>query len=1094
MRQIAHLRYGLCLIRNAAKRPVALSFTCGKGVRVTTTTQAPGVDLPKEGSLVEVRGQRWVVSEPPVDGFDSDSTLLTLQSVEDGRYGESLQVIWEVEPGRRILPAGSLPDVTETGFDPPERLAAFLDAVRWSAVTSADVKTLQAPLRSGVTVEEYQLEPVARAIEAPRVNLLLADDVGLGKTIEGGLVALELLLRHRARRIMIVCPPGLMVKWRDEMEEKFGLSFTIVDSAQLNALRRSHGSAANPFRVYPLTIVSLSWLRGAKAERLLHEVIEGTPEDQQPFDLLILDEAHHVAPAAPRQRYAVDSQQTKLIRWLAPHFENRLFLSATPHNGYPESFTALLEIIDDLKFARGVDPDPSAQRETVIRRMKWQITDPRTGEPRFQQRSATALPVSYPQSEREVHALLAEFAALRRRRLTSRRGKAAVDLVTLLLKKRLFSSPRAFAHTVGVYLETVQARASRTATAKGASEDEVPEWLEGFFDDVAAYDDDEMAEAEDDATARSGKIQAELADATEQEIALLRKMEAWAARYENAPDAKARELITYLAAVCRPDGRHWTNERVVVFTEYRDTQIWLKDLLAQEGMDGDQVQLLYGGMDSRRREQLRLAFGEPPDANRVRILLATDAASEGIDLHEHCHRLVNYDIPFNPNKLEQRIGRIDRYGQPKVPEVRHFIGTGWESERDTFKDDLEFLARIAVKVARMEEDLGTVNAVLADAVQRRMLGDISDFDIENASAKAKRGGSRRLSADSNVSEQVRRLRADLDDTVEELRLTPGHVKRLVDTALELDGEQPLRPAVDERQFAEGLYEVPALTKSWARATENLYEKLEREDEEPRRRPITFDASAARGRHDIVLAHLGHPLVDMSARLLRAAVWSGHTGLHRVTAVVSDDPALEATLAGAYSRFVLVGKDGIRLHEEILYAGGWMREDGTFRRVDSLSAVSRMLDRALTTGVAAAPAIQARLAQQWQRAQQGLVNAIEHRKGERLASLTSKLRTRQEAEEKTIRDNTKRFGDGLRKKLAEADPEEDALFSLVEGRGDQREIDQWKRDRANWETRLRELDARQSRELARVQARYAEVTPHSFPVAVIFAVPKREAVR
>jgi hypothetical protein len=127
-----------------------------------------------------------VVSEPPEPGTDERSTLLTLQSVEDGRYGESLQVIWEIEPGRKILPAGSLPEVTPTGFDPPERLAAFLDAVRCSAVTSADVTALQAPLRSGITVESYQLEPVARAIEAPRVNLLLADDVGLGKTIEAG--------------------------------------------------------------------------------------------------------------------------------------------------------------------------------------------------------------------------------------------------------------------------------------------------------------------------------------------------------------------------------------------------------------------------------------------------------------------------------------------------------------------------------------------------------------------------------------------------------------------------------------------------------------------------------------------------------------------------------------------------------------------------------------------------------------------------------------------------------------------------------------------------------------------------------------------
>jgi superfamily II DNA or RNA helicase len=1061
---------------------------------VTTMTETAGEAIPQDGSLVEVRGQRWVVSDSAPGG--DGSTLLTLQSVEDGRYGESLPVIWEVEPGRRILPAGSLPEVTPAGFDPPERLAAFLDAVRWSAVTSADVKTLQAPLRSGVTVEEYQLEPVARAIEAPRVNLLLADDVGLGKTIEAGLVALELLLRHRAKRVMIVCPPGLMLKWQDEMAERFGLDFTIVDSAQLNQLRRSHGSAANPFRVYPLTIVSLSWLRGAKAERLLHEVIEGKEGSEgagheRPFDLLILDEAHHVAPAAPKQRYAVDSQQTKLIRWLAPHFEHRLFLSATPHNGYPESFTALLEIIDDLRFVRGVDPDPVAQRETVIRRMKSQITDA-AGNPKFPRREALAIPVSYPEGEREAHALLDEFATLRRKRLTTRRGRASVDLVTLLLKKRLFSSPRAFAHTVGVYLETVQAKARKSATS---CEDEVPEWLEGFFDDVAAYDDEELADAEDDATARSGKIQAELTDASEQEISLLRRMETWAARYENGPDAKAKELITYLKAVCLPDGKHWTNERVVVFTEYRDTQIWLKDLLAQEGMAGEQVQLLFGGIEPKRREQLRLAFAEPPDQNPVRILLATDAASEGIDLHEHCHRLVNYDIPFNPNKLEQRIGRIDRYGQERRPEVRHFIGTGWESASDTYKADLEFLARIAVKVARMEEDLGTVNAVLAEAVQRRMLGEIADFDIESASAATKRSAkSRRLAADSDVSEQVKRLRRDLDTTVGELKITPDHVKRLVDTALELDSEQPLRPVIDEKLLAEELYEVPALTKSWARATEGLLEKLEREGQEPRRRPVTFDHTTAKGRHDIVLAHLGHPLVDMSARLLRAAVWSGHTGLHRVTAVVSDDPELESALAGAYSRFVLVGKDGIRLHEEILYAGGWLREDGTFRRVESLSAVSGMLDRALTRGTAAAPAIQERLAAQWARARSGLVTAIERRTEERLASLTAKLAARAEAERRVIITGTARFEATLRRALAESEVEEDALFSVLEGRGDEREIAQWRRDRENWQVKLDTLAASRDRELARVASRYEQITPHSFSVAVIFAVPRREAVR
>ena len=189
-------------------------------------------------------------------------------------------------------------------------------------------------------------------------------------------------------------------------------------------------------------------------------------------------------------------------------------------------------------------------------------------------------------------------------------------------------------------------------------------------------------------------------------------MERWALSHEARPDAKAKALISYLTAVCKPDGRHWTNERVVMFTEYRDTQRWLADLLQQAGLGDGHLTQIHGGMSVEEREQLREAFQASPDEHPVRILLATDAASEGIDLQRHCHRLVNYDIPFNPNKLEQRIGRVDRYGQRQVAQIRHFVGTGIEQARPgSYEDDLEFLSRVAVKVARMEEDLGAVNAV-----------------------------------------------------------------------------------------------------------------------------------------------------------------------------------------------------------------------------------------------------------------------------------------------------------------------------------------------------------------------------------------------
>ncbi len=284
---------------------------------------------PKPGALVQVRGQRWVVST--VDEGNDRSTLVTLQSVEDGRYGDTLSVIWEVEPGRRTLPSGSLPEVTQGKFDSPERLAAFLDAVRWGAVASADVKTLQAPFRSGVAIEDYQLEPVARALDAPRVNLLLADDVGLGKTIEAGLVAQELLLRQRGRKILIVCPVNAYreVAGRDGREVRSRLH-----RHRLRGVRQGPPHARQcrePVRGLPARdrVASVAARReGAAASRR-------GPSAGRPHLSAHVRSPHPGrgaprGPAAPKQIYAIDSQQTKLIRRLAQHFTHRLFLSATP--------------------------------------------------------------------------------------------------------------------------------------------------------------------------------------------------------------------------------------------------------------------------------------------------------------------------------------------------------------------------------------------------------------------------------------------------------------------------------------------------------------------------------------------------------------------------------------------------------------------------------------------------------------------------------------------------------------------------------------------------------------------------------------------
>src|SRR5690606_37782189 len=278
---------------------------------------------------------------------------------------------------------------------------------------------------------------------------------------------------------------------KDEMAEKFGLDFTIIDSDECARVRRTHGSAANPFQIYPLTIVSLPWLRGQKAQRLLDEVLDRSGEERR-LDLLILDEAHHVAPAAPKLAHAVDSQQTKLIRRLAPHFTHRLFLAATPHNGYQESFTALLETLDNQRFARGVEPDRAALKEKVIRRLKRHIVNA-DGTKRFKDREARAIPVSYPPEEREVHELLKRFAEVRRARLNQNtKARKAADLVTLLLKKRLFSSPAAFARTLDVYLESVREPAP---IAVAAGDDDYEDWLDELEEETAVLADEPLAEA-----------------------------------------------------------------------------------------------------------------------------------------------------------------------------------------------------------------------------------------------------------------------------------------------------------------------------------------------------------------------------------------------------------------------------------------------------------------------------------------------------------------------------------------------------------------------------------------------------------------------
>ena len=406
--------------------------------------------------------------------------------------------------------------------------------------------------------------------------------------------------------------------------------------------------------------------------------------------------------------------------------------------------------------------------EVLVRRLKDQIVDA-DGNPEFAMRlPAEELEVVYSDAERDGHRLLGEYAALRTG--SPRRN----DLVTLLLKKRLFSSPAAFARTLK--------RHAATVTAHGGIDD----GDDGDDPLDTGYDWDD----EPDYTAGSEAEAAMLAGAatslTPAAAAALATLRQWAAGQVGPADSKAERLLAELDRICRPDG-DWNDERVIVFTEYVDTQVWLAGLLGARGLGGERLALLSGGMDPKQRDYLKAAFQAAPHRHPVRILVATDAASEGIDLQEHCCRVINYDIPFNPNRLEQRIGRVDRFGQRRPVHVSHFVGAGWQSAPPgSFEADLEFLSRVAAKVAQEREDLGRVNPVLSQAVEARMLGRLLlDDPFATPSDVAP------LRAERDLRDQVKRLRAQLETSTEQLHVAAPNIRRATDTALALAGQPPL---------------------------------------------------------------------------------------------------------------------------------------------------------------------------------------------------------------------------------------------------------------------------------------------------------------
>jgi superfamily II DNA or RNA helicase len=623
------------------------------------------------GSRVSARGLAWDVVEVAQLGAQQLLHLRCATGDLDGLEWDILHPAERVE----ILRAELRPEA-------PGLLAAWRlhhQACLLEQVLGPGDLLIAEPGR--VQIEPYQLVPLMRALELPRPRLLLADGVGLGKTIEAGLIVCELIARRRAHRVLVVSPAGpLLVQWDQELRQRFGLRFApITDAASLQAQRRKLELGGNPFDAVALCLTSLDF---AKQERVLEDL------ERSAWDLAIIDEAHHcISAGASTDRD--DTLRRRLAEVIARRSDGLLLLTATPHDGYDAHFASLIELLDpSLVDGRG-GLAGTGYRRHVVRRLKSHIRNKLTGEALFRERRVVPVRVEVvgdaAQPVRAFHQALAALIAPRLRRAARTRDYAdALAFVSLL--KRSVSTIGACVNTLRVVADRYGQLSTNAAEAEALRKERAralrayrKRVLRFGILDAAAESDAAQLEADGMAADLHSFGATELAsvtrarrrrtDATLDALNELIGLGAAAEPHDPKLAAMVREVRTIRA------GHPATN--IIVYTEYADSQLAvLRALRAAQGVEGEI--LAINGLDPEPdRTRIAERFGEQDGI----ILISTDSLAEGLNLQQRCFNLIHLDLPYNPNRLEQRNGRIDRYGQTHDPRIRYLYLAGTFEER-----------------------------------------------------------------------------------------------------------------------------------------------------------------------------------------------------------------------------------------------------------------------------------------------------------------------------------------------------------------------------------------------------------------------------
>lgn len=896
-----------------------------------------GPSAPEVGQAVRVRNR--LASVRAVESYDHPKEggrlhVVDVEYLDDWRYPEAEQLLWEVEATAKVLGKTSLPGVDAHRPDSPDALRAFVNAHRWTRLNrlrESDDLTGEPILgvwNSAIQVHAYQLEPVLKALSMPRVSLLLADGVGLGKTIQAGLVLEELLLRRRIRRILVLCPAMLQRQWKYELRRKFSLDFEVIDSDSTFQLRRRLGIDTNPWKAFPRIITSMDYLRmpdvlgqflQASGAGLEAETNGGLVAAHAPWDLLIVDECHHFAP----QGGGRSSQRTRMLREIRFLFEHRIFASATPHNGKTVCFTGLLELLDPIRFQMATEIDAKDRanlNEVRIRRLKDDINRQSIRPPFAEQLPPVELKLALSPQESALYAALREY----RKRGQAALGNASASerwlgqFIFSLMTKRLLSCPFAFARTWWRHLE-----------GHVEADDDA-----GLFDmarvsaeqaEEQARSDDERSQREEDAARYSGayfRSRGRTAVDFQRRVSEALEALGYGRRIVEDPskladlarksDSKTERLVRWVKDNLFRNGKLRDDERLIVFTEYKETLFYLEQRLLREGFDKNTLRLLYGGMGADDFEAVKSEFEDPGAA--VRLLLATDAASEGINMQESCRWIVHYDIPWSPSRLQQRNGRVSRHGQVRDVSVHYF--------RCDQEEDMDFLFYVAQKVEQVRQDLGSVERIFDAAIQRHFQGQkpsieqvslLVDEEIARSPDKVELG---KTDAEE-LEDQTRLARQLLEATDTRLGISPSALAEIIKAAIAVEGQG----ALDEIDGRPGFYRLKppprweglarqTLTTSGFHKMELVFDTALVEEEVSGRRVLRLK------KHQVLL-RLGHPIMRQAMAVLSRQLHdpTAHDPIYRWSVAALHRIGFEALLAFHYT-FTAINELREPLHDEV----------------------------------------------------------------------------------------------------------------------------------------------------------------------------------